>query len=227
MCWVSSNKKTRNDSIHGLQLNWCQCVLIGPKRIIICYQETSEKKQCQLFSNLFSRHTLVRVVPFFLNLLDSLEVMNGFVILLFNVLLACRMWTFSSRRKWKLNDLSNCFECIQWYHCKKKKRKRKEKQLILHLCDRFVHWMDGLIDGSIELKLIDSLTLSFIVSIWLMPCSYGDMQIDLEAVLRRAPNFDERALASSSQAKAEVEYLLQHSLKHDTVHQKKNLYQSI
>ena len=44
---------------------------------------------------------------------------------------------------------------------------------------------------------------------------YGDMQIDLEAVLRRAPNFDERALQSSSQSRTANEYLLQHTLAAD------------
>ena len=44
---------------------------------------------------------------------------------------------------------------------------------------------------------------------------YGDMQINLEAVLRRAPNFDERVLQSSSAARTAGEYLLQHSLASD------------
>ena len=91
------------------------------------------------------KHTLLRVVPYFLNLLDSIK------------------------------EDANIF---------------KSKKIKL---DRFV-------------KLF---RLHPVVPL------YGDMQIDLEAVLRRAPNFEERALHSSSQARTEAEYLLTNSLAKD------------
>jgi hypothetical protein len=46
---------------------------------------------------------------------------------------------------------------------------------------------------------------------------YGDMQIDLEAVLRRCPNFEERALQTSSQSRTASEYLLSNSLAADSL----------